>query len=107
MDHSDDNIVDFNSKRLEKQEIMNADFNDKLIEEIQNLIFTKCVERGYPISSEDERFISDVTIGCNIIRQTIDKLSGVANDFTQDIDDIREDSDWVDHKDPRQLELDI
>ena len=90
MDHSDDNIVDFNSKRLEKQEIMNADFNDKLIEEIQNLIFARCVERGYPISSEDERFISDVTIGCNIIRQTIDKLSGVANDFTQDIDDIRE-----------------
>ena len=62
----DNNIVDFNSKRLEKQEIMNADFNDKLIEEIQNLIFTKCVERGYPIL-EDERFIRDVTIGCNII----------------------------------------
>ena len=59
-----DNIVDFNSKRLEKQEIMNADFNDKLIG--RNLIFTKCVERGYPPVREDERFIRDVTVGCTL-----------------------------------------
>ena len=98
---SEDNLIPFETfASRKKQQLLTDDekYND-------SIIFEQCTKRGYPISSEDTRFIQDVTIGCNIIRQSIDKLAGVSNDLTDDIDDIFEDSRY--YKDPRQLEFDF
>ena len=105
---SEDNLIPFETfATRKKQQLLTDDekFNDNIIEYVQMHIFEQCTKRGYPISSEDTRFIQDVTIGCNIIRQSIDKLAGVSNDLTDDIDDIFEDSRY--YKDPRQLEFDF
>lgn len=105
---TDDNVVSYETFVTKKKNQLLTDdekFNDKIIEYVQMHIFEQCTKRGYPISSEDTRFIQDVTIGCNIIRQSIDKLAGVSNDLTDDIDDIFEDSRY--YKDPNQLEFDF
>ena len=105
---TDDNIVSYETFVTKKKNQLLTDdekFNDKIIEYVQMHIFEQCTKRGYPVSSEDTRFIQDVTIGCNIIRQSIDKLAGVSNDLTDDIDDIFEESRL--YKDPNQLEFDF
>lgn len=105
---TDDNIVSYETFVTKKKNQLLTDdeeFNDKIIEYVQMHIFEQCTKRGYPVSSEDTRFIQDVTIGCNIIRQSIDKLAGVSNDLTNDIDDIFEESRL--YKDPNQLEFDF
>ena len=105
---SEDNLIHFEtfaSRNMQQLLTDDEKYNDSIIEYVQMHIFEQCTKRGYPISSEDTRFIQDVTIGCNIIRQSIDKLAGVSNDLTDDIDDIFEDSRY--YKDPRQLEFDF
>ena len=105
MKDKDNNVVSFETFAIKKKEqFMSADekFIDGIVEHCQMYIFEKCTERGFPVSSEDTRFIQDVTIGCNIIRQAIDRIAGVDNPLTDDIDDIIQD-----HKDPRQIEFDF
>lgn len=108
MKDKDDNVVTFETFASRKKEQLLSDdenFNDSIIEFIQMHIFEQCTKRGYPLSSEDTRFIQDVTIGCNIIRQAVDKLAGVSNELTEDIDDIFADSKY--YKEPRQIEFDF
>lgn len=104
----DNNIVSFETFAIKKKEqFMSEDekFIDGIVEHCQMYIFEKCTEKGYPVSSEDERFITDVTIGCNIIKQSIDRIAGITNPLTEDIDDILETTQL--YKDPRQIEFDF
>jgi len=105
---NDDNIVSFETFAIKKKEqFMSEDekFIDDIVEHCQMYIFEKCTEKGYTVSSTDERFITDVTIGCNIIRQSIDRIAGINNPLTEDIDDILELTKQS--KDPRQIEFDF
>ena len=66
---SKDNLIPFETfASRKKQQLLTDDekYNDSIIEYVQMHIFEQCTKRGYPISSEDTRFIQDVTIGCNI-----------------------------------------
>ncbi len=107
---TDDNIVSFETfAEKKKEQFLTEDekFIDSIVEHCQMYIFEKCTEKGYPVSSNDQRFITDVTIGCNIIRQSIDRIAGIANPLTEDIDDVLEHSEHYKSKDPRQFEFDF
>lgn len=105
---SDEKIISFETfASKKKQQFMTEDekFIDEIVGHCQMYIFEKCHDRGYQISSNDTRFITDVTIGCNIIRQSIDRIAGIKNPLTEDIDDIIKETTYI--RDSRQFEFDF